>query len=92
MKYLVIALAVMLASCASTPTEPHTRIIEKHVPVAVPCKVDIGPDPAYPDTDANLKAAPDIFEAAKLYVAGRLMRMHREEELKAAHEGCAKVQ
>lgn len=76
-----------LAACA-TPSEP--RIVVKEVKIAVPvaCSADPGPDPNYPDTDAALRSAPNLYERTKLLLAGRLLRMGREVELKAANSGC----
>jgi hypothetical protein len=77
-----------LTACATTPPAP--QIVTKTVQVAVPvaCKPAIGPAPAYPDTDAALKAAPDVYQRVKLLVAGRLERIAREMELTAALGAC----
>ena len=77
-----------LAACATTPPAP--QIVTKTVQVAVPvaCKPAIGDTPAYPDTDAALKAAPDVFYRVSLLVAGRLERIAREAQLDAALGAC----
>jgi len=77
-----------LAACATTPPAP--QIVTKTVQVAVPvaCTPAIGAAPAYPDTDAALKAAPDVYQRVKLLVAGRLERITREAELTAALGAC----
>jgi hypothetical protein len=77
-----------LAACATTPPAP--QIVTKTVQVAVPvaCNPAIGAAPAYPDTDAALKAAPDVYQRVKLLVAGRLERIAREAELSAALSAC----
>jgi len=59
------------------------------IPVPVPCRPKIGPPPDYPDTDAKIEAAPDLFEKTKLIVAGRLIRVAREAELEAVLKACA---
>jgi hypothetical protein len=85
----VTALGLLaLAACATTPPAP--RIVTKTVEVAVPvaCKPAIGPAPTYPDTDAALKAAPDVYRRVRLLVAGRLERIAREAELTAALGAC----
>lgn len=84
----ILAAALVLTGCATTAPEPRieTRIVE--VPVAVSCRVEIGPDPVYPDSDEALRAAPNTFERVKLLVAGRLLRIAREAELKAALKAC----
>jgi len=81
-------LMLMLSACASTPPAP--QIVTKTVQVAVPvaCKPAIDTPPAYPDTDAALKAAPDVYQRVKLLVAGRLERISREAELTAALAAC----
>ena len=56
------------------------------MPVA--CTPAIGAAPAYPDTDAALKAAPDVFQRVRLLVAGRLERIAREAQLTAALGAC----
>lgn len=71
--------------CASTP---QIEVREVKVPVPVPCAADPGPDPVYADTDEALRQAPDLFARVQLLVAGRLQRMAREGELKAANAGC----
>ena len=78
---------VSLAGCA-TRSEPRVEIREVKVPVAVKCAVSAGPDPAYPDTDEALRAAPNVLERVRLLAAGRLLRIAREAELKAASAGC----
>ena len=82
-----LALLAMTA-CASTPPAP--RIVTKTVQVAVPvaCKPALGAAPAYPDTDAALKTATDVYQRVKLLVAGRLERIAREAELNAALGAC----
>lgn len=76
-----------LAACAHAP-EPRIVTREVKVPVAVPCAVDPGPDPAFSDTPEALRAALDIYELVRLLLAGRLQRDARIVELKAASAGC----
>ncbi len=59
------------------------------VPVHVPCNPDIGPEPDYPDTDAAIRAAPNIFVRAQLLMAGRVMRIARDVEKTVALAKCA---
>jgi len=87
-RILPLAALFALAACATTPPTP--QIVTKTVQVAVPiaCKPDVGPAPVYPDTDAALKAAPDVFQRVRLLVAGRLERIAREAQLSAALGAC----
>jgi hypothetical protein len=67
--------ALSLAACATTTPEPVIRTVEVKVPVPVPCKPDLGSEPAYPDTRQALTSAPDLFERVKLLLAGRELRI-----------------
>jgi hypothetical protein len=87
MKALGLAALFLLAACAHKP-EPVIRTVTVTVPVAVPCKVNVGPEPEYADTDSALRAAPDLFSRVKLLLAGRIQRMQREAELNAAVRAC----
>lgn len=81
------ATLALLLGCAA-PARPAFQMPERLVPVAVQCRPDIGPEPNYPDTDAALRAAPDIFVRVRLLLAGRLMRTARARELQAALARC----
>ena len=89
-RFLTGACLLGLAACATSPQLPTPQIVTKTVDVAVPvaCKPDVGAAPAYPDTDAALKAAPDVYQRVRLMVAGRLMRIAREAELTAGLNAC----
>jgi hypothetical protein len=76
-----------LTACA-TASEPTIRTVRVEVPVAVKCATDPGPRPEYPDTDAAIAGAPNVFELAKLYRAGRGLRIAREAVLEASVAGC----
>jgi hypothetical protein len=95
--YTVIFLTVCafaLTACGGKnvlpPPEPIIKTVEVKVAVPVPCPAlaKLGPEPAYPDTDAALNAAPDIWVATKLITAGRLMRLKRLAEYGAARASC----
>lgn len=87
---LILAACLALTACAHTqPAEPVTVVQRVEIPVSTPCKVDIGPDPQYPDTDEALRSAPGLFERVQLLVAGRLLRIARDLEKTAALRGCA---
>ena len=66
-----IGLVVALGACASQHDLPPPRIVE--VPVAVPCRLTLGVEPEWPDSDQALRAAPDLFSRVKLLAAGRLL-------------------
>jgi len=85
---LAILGALALTACATT-SEPRIVTKEVKVPVPVACAVSAGEDPIYPDSDEALKAAPNVLERVKLLAAGRLLRIAREMELKAAVKGCS---
>lgn len=91
---LVLCLAV--ASCATapaTPPEPIIRTVEIKVPVPIPCPAleKLGAEPVYPDTDAALKAAPNLYERVKLLMAGRVLRIARGAAVGAALASCGRV-
>ena len=85
-----VACLGLMAVTAWATTPPTARILTKTVQVAVPvaCKPAIGVAPAYPDTDAALKTATDVYQRVKLLVAGRLERIARDAELNAALGAC----
>lgn len=87
---MVVLAALALTACATDDAPKPITTITVKIPVNVPCVPNIGPAPAYPDTDAAVKAAPDLFARVKLIVAGRVLRIQREAELNAAIEGCSK--
>ena len=83
------AVAALLALGACASRGGAVRSVEVRIPVAVPCDARTGPTPAYPDTDAALREAADLFERVKLLLAGRELREAREAELDAAVRGCS---
>ena len=87
MKRLVLILAALaLGGCAHGA---GGQVIEVKVPVPVPCvSADLPKPPAYPDTLAALKAAPDQAEFTRLLAAGWPLRTARLEALEAAVEAC----
>jgi hypothetical protein len=85
-----LCLFMTLSACAGGPApEPHIEAVT--VPVAVPvrCRPDLGLEPAYPDTEAALRAAPDLYGRVRLLVAGRLLRIARDARKTAALAACA---
>lgn len=94
MKRAVVFSLLVLAGCAgrASLTPPEPVVVTKTVNVAtpVPCAAlaKLGPEPDYADTDAALRAAPDIFEQARLLSKGRLQRIKRGSEYIAARVAC----
>jgi hypothetical protein len=84
-----LALLPLLALCRLRH-HLRARVITKEVrvPVPVKCATVAPPDPSYSDSPSALKAAADVFEQAKLLLAGRKQRDARIIELKAAVAGC----
>ena len=91
MVLVAVAVIAILTSCASTPP-PTPRIQTVEVKVAVPVECEaltrLGPEPDYPDSDAELKAAPDLFERVKLLLQGRYLRLARLAQYEAARASC----
>jgi hypothetical protein len=79
----IIAIAVCLGGCA---TSAPAQVI---IPVAVQCKPDLGPEPAYADSDAAIAAETDPEKIVKLLLEGREQRIQRDREKTAALKGCA---
>lgn len=82
--------ALALAGCATgaqAPSAPIAPVIV-HDKTPVPCVVREPALAPYPDTDAALKAAGDIFGRVRLLMAGRALRSANEAALRAAAAGC----
>lgn len=95
MKHYSLALGLlMLSGCGGRamlpPPEPVIKTVEVKVPTPVPCAAlaKLGPEPSYADTDAALAATPDIFEASRILLKGRLQRLQRLAEYGAAKTAC----
>lgn len=86
---VLLTVGLHLVACAGGPP-PEPKIVTQEVKVSVPvkCTPKIAPAPAYPDTDEAIAAAPDIFQLAKLYRAGRALRLPVETQLRAALKEC----
>lgn len=91
---IVIAIVGLgLAGCATDggPPQPVVQIKQVPVPVPVRCSPYIGPEPIYPDTDAALKAAPDLVTWGKDLEAGRALRIARDKTKTDALGACEGV-
>lgn len=90
--------AAFLSACSGGPApapEPIIRTVEVQVPFDDPrCAreaiAELGPEPAYPDTDQALQAAPNVYEQVKLLMAGRAMRAARVAAKTTALAECAR--
>lgn len=82
----ILAVSFTCAACATAP-EPRiiTRTVE--IPIATQCAVSVT-EPAYVDTDEAIAGAPNLYELAKLFKAGRLQRIGALGEYRAAVSGC----
>lgn len=85
---LSAGLCLVLGACAHGPGPASPTIQQVLVPVPQTCATDPGPRPVFPDETTAILAAPNIFERAKLYAAGRQARLDWEARLEAANAGC----
>lgn len=90
MNKIIILITLALGGCASTTPPPVPPVITQRVEVPVPvkCAPMLGPEPMYP-AEGEYAAAPDIFEAVKLYKRDRLLRVGRDAEKSAVIRGCS---
>ena len=84
-KAYILVMSLVTWGCA----EGQDRIVEVKIPVPVPCAVATSERPAYADNPAAVRAAQDIFDRAKLLLAGREQRDQYIRELEAAVFGCS---
>ena len=85
-----LAVLAFVSGCASAPPQPQSiQVRTVELPTPVRCRPELGPEPDYPDTDAALRAAPDLFARVGLLLAGRLLRIARDQEKSAALAACA---
>lgn len=85
---LLGSLALALAACATTGSQPIPTPKTVTVVVTAKCDPQMTAPPDYPDTDALLMAAPDLFTRVRALAAGRVLRIARERELNAALDAC----
>ena len=89
-RLFALCMSAWLAACSTVqqPMEPIITTTETPIALPVHCKTDVGPEPDYPDSDAALAAAPDVFSGVKLLLAGRKMRIARDGVKSAALAAC----
>ncbi len=92
-KHLALLCVIAVAACGKAQRPEPIPIVEtKEVKVAVPvpCKAlaSLGPEPAYPDSDAAIAAEEDVGKLAKMYAKGRLLRVQRLAEYAVAKASC----
>lgn len=90
----ILIASALLAGCGSTgrvPLEPTVRTVEVRVPVVQPCPAleRLGPRPNYPDTTQALAAAAGVAGKVALLLAGRILRIAREDAAEDAMRACA---
>lgn len=90
---LALIVIMIVAGCAGGERpEPQIRTVEVQVPVSVPCQASqrLGNPPTYPDTDEALRTAQTLFAQVQLLLAGRVLRIARNDALEAAVQTCAR--
>lgn len=84
-RFLPFFLAAMVAACASSPARPKIEIVEKKVPVAVPCVKKAPVPPVY---QYGVGDYPGDSEAVKLLVSDLEASKQYGLEWVAATTGC----
>lgn len=82
----VLLAGLLLTGCATAP-EPRVQIKEVRIPVSVPCRVKLPPEPTYADELVPLDA--DLFTKAKALLQAREQRKAYQAELEAAAKSCS---
>ncbi|HEX3699349.1 MAG TPA: hypothetical protein VHV27_01620 [Phenylobacterium sp.] len=102
-----IAAATLLGACAALPripppaaakvagpppAAPAPRVVRLHAPKPVRCvPQDLGPPPAYPDSEAALRDADGAADRYQLLAAGRILRAERLAKLEEVVRRCRKA-
>lgn len=55
---IIVAAGAFLTACAGAPGPKPVETVPVKEEVTIPCKVNLGPEPAYPDTDPELARVP----------------------------------
>jgi len=81
--------AAPAAAPAPAQAAAPPRVMRLIVPKPVKCVPDdLGPPPAYPDTDASLRGAGGAADRYQLLAAGRLLRQERLQKLEEVVKRC----
>jgi len=89
MKYTILIFFIMLFSgCSTTDPVINSKIQQVDVPITVPCKATMPPEPE--SNFDKLSPDQDIFEKAKALLADRKLSQGYEAELIAALKSCIK--
>lgn len=87
MRWLMAALVVVLAGCATQPAIlPEPRVVRVEVPVQVPCRAPSVSSP--PWAAGGLQKGDSLEVKVRALLAERRQRMGYEGELRAALEAC----
>jgi hypothetical protein len=74
---------------ATPPAPPPPKVVRVYVPKPVKCvPEDLGPAPAYPDSDAALREAGGAADRYQLLAAGRILREQRLARLEEVIRRC----
>lgn len=77
------------AAQAPSAPAPSQKVVRVIVPKAVKCVPDdLGPPPAYPDSDSALLQAGGAADRYQLMAAGRILRQQRLQRLEDAVRRC----
>jgi hypothetical protein len=88
---LAVAALALTACVHAPPPEPVTVTEKVSIPVKVTCAAEEPKLNGYPDTDAALRGAANLFERVKLLMEARALRPANEAILRAARAGCVGV-
>jgi hypothetical protein len=74
---------------AAPPPAPAPKVVRVYVPKPVKCvPEDLGPPPAYPDSEAALRDAGGAADRYQLLAAGRILREQRLSRLEEVVRRC----
>lgn len=77
------------APASPTPAAPDQKVVRVVVTKTVKCvPEDLGPPPAYPDSDTALLQAGGAADRYQLMAAGRILRQQRLQKLEEAVKRC----